>query len=242
MKKIIYSIVFILCIGGIGFSLYKIIEWKKSVDSNNIIKDVLTKHIEINEDDLPHKKYKINFDELKQRNSDTVAYLKVNNTNIDYFVVKTDDNKYYLDHNFDKVWNDAGWIFADYHNKFDETDKNIVIFGHKMKDGSMFGTLKDTLNKSWYENKDNWEIVLVTPQDTYYYRIYSLYTIIPETYYINTEFSDIEFKDFIKTTKERSIYDFKVDIKEDDHILTLSSCLDSYNQKRVVMHAVRLAE
>ena len=77
-------------------------------------------------------------------------------------VVNGNDNSYYLKHNFNKEYNIAGRIFSDYHNKFDETDKNIVIFGHNTKDGSMFGTLKNVLDKSWQENRDNLEIILIT--------------------------------------------------------------------------------
>ena len=69
--------------------------------------------------------------------------------------MKANDNDYYLNHNFNKEYNVAGWIFADYHNIFDGSDKNIILYGHDTKDGSMFETLKYTLNKDWQENKDN---------------------------------------------------------------------------------------
>ena len=59
----------------------------------------------------------------------------------EYPVVKGSNNSFYLNHCFDKSYNSAGWIFADYRNKFDNTDKNIVIYGHNMRDGSMFGSM-----------------------------------------------------------------------------------------------------
>ena len=187
-------------------------------------------------------KYNIDFKALKEQNSDTVAYLKVNNTNIDYIVVKGNDNNYYLKHNFERKWNVSGWIFADYHNKFDNNDKNIVIFGHNTRDGSMFGTLKNILNKEWYENKENYEIILVTENNTYRYLVFSTYSITPEDYYINTIFNNVdEYIEFLNKIKSRSIYNYNVEVNKDDKILTLSSCIGD-GKKRVVLHAKLLID
>ena len=189
------------------------------------------------QEEIEEPKYVIDFDSLKETNPDTVAYLKVNNTNIDYVVVKGNDNSYYLKHNFEKKWNVSGWIFADYHNRFDESDKNIVIFGHNTRDGSMFGTLKNVLNKDWYENNENYQVVLVTKQGTYFYQVFSTYSIKPVEDYINTEFnSDKEFEKLIQMLKSRSIYNYNVEVSGKDKILTLSSCIGD-GSKRVVLHA-----
>jgi len=181
--------------------------------------------------------YDIDFESIKENNPDTVAYLKVNNTNIDYIVVKGKDNDYYLKHNYEKKWNVSGWIFADYQNNFDGTDKNIVIFGHNTRDGSMFGTLKNILNKEWYENKENYEIILVTENDTYRYQVFSTYSITPEDYYINTIFNnDEEYIEFLHKIKSRSIYNYNIEVNSNDKVLTLSSCIGD-GKKRVVLHA-----
>ena len=83
-------------------------------------------------------KYKLDsYEEDKIKNPDIKAYIKVNNTNIDYVVVQSSNNNYYLNHNFNKEYNTAGWIFFDYKNKLDGTDKNIIIYGHNTKDNSM---------------------------------------------------------------------------------------------------------
>ena len=70
-----------------------------------------------------------------------------------------------MNHNFEKKYNIAGWIFADYKNNFDKTDKNIVIYGHNRKDGSMFGTLKNILKEEWYSNEENFVIDFITEQE-----------------------------------------------------------------------------
>lgn len=236
-KKIIIIILSLIFVVGIVFSLYKIINWKINVDENKGIQKELNKEVKVVADD-----YKIDFKMLKEKNPDTIAYIRVNNTNIDYVVVKGTDNSYYLRHNFEKNYNIAGWIFADYHNKFDGTDRNIIIYGHNTKDGSMFETLRNVLNKDWYENKDNYKVTLVTENKTYYYQVFSTYTIVPEDYYINTVFSsDSEFGIFAKTLKSRSNYNYNVDVGANDKILTLSSCIGD-GSKRVVLHAKLITE
>ena len=131
----------------------------------------------------------------------------------------------------------SGWIFSDYHNKFDNTDNNIVIFGHNTHDGSMFGTLKNTLSENWQKNEDNLKIVLVTEKNTYYYQVFSTYEINPEKYYIKTEFKNIEeVGEFINKVKARSNHNYNIKVKSSDKILTLSSCTSS-GTKRVVLHA-----
>ena len=182
-------------------------------------------------------KYYVDFKSLKEQNSDIVSYLKVNGTNIDYIVVRGNDNNYYLKHNYEKKWNVSGWIFSDYRNKFDNTDINIVIFGHNTRDGSMFGTLKNVLSEEWQNNEDNLKIVLVTEKDTLYYQVFSTYCISPEEYYIKTEFKDTkEVGEFIDKVKARSNHDYNVEVKSNDRILTLSSCIGD-GTKRVVLHA-----
>ena len=216
------------------YSGYKILDYlKDNYKNKKIQKTINDKIIKISEGN----KYTIDFNELKKQNPDSIAYIKVNGTNINYVVVRGNDNSYYLKHNFNKEWNVSGWIFSDFRNKFDETDKNIVIFGHDTKDGSMFGTLVNILNNDWQSNKDNLKITLITEMGTYYYEVFSTYKIIPEDYYINTEFSSIdEFGEFVNTIKSRTLYDYKNEVTKDDKILTLSSCLE-YGHKRVVLHA-----
>lgn len=239
-KKINMKSLFIWLIIVIAFTLFVIscIRIFTYFSNNNENKQIQKKIIENNiQKDEINNKYSVDFAALKRKNSDTVAYLKVNNTNIDYAVVKGKDNDFYLNYNFNKKKNIAGWIFSDYKNKFDGTDKNIVIFGHNMKNGSMFGTLKNTLKKDWQNNLENRNIILVTENGTDIYEVFSTYVIKPEAYYINTTFAnDIEFNKFLETIKGRSNYNYNVNVTVNDHILTLSSCYDT-GDERIVLHA-----
>lgn len=107
--------------------------------------------------------YKLDFNNLFSINSSTVGWINVPGTSINYPVVQSSDNSFYLSHSFDKSNNKAGWIFADYRNKFDGTDKNIIIYGHNRMDSSMFATLKNTQKQDWLNNKNNHYITFTTP-------------------------------------------------------------------------------
>ena len=205
-KSLIIVFFLIVCIFGLVYSVFNIYKWQKNVNKNNDIKKEINKSITINEEEENiEDKYVIDFVKLKAQNQDTIAYIKINDTQINYVVVKGNDNNYYLDHNFNKEYNVAGWIFADYKNEFDGTDKNIIIYGHNMRDGSMFGTLQKILNYP-PKNSDTGEIVLATENEIVTYKIFSSYSIAPEDYYIQTSFAnDDAYLKFLNELKSRSI-------------------------------------
>lgn len=222
-------------------SLVNIIIWYKDNQRNATIKEEIEEVIndQTNKDNEQFS-VTIDFDKLKKINSDVVAYLKVNGTKINYTVVKGSDNAYYLKHNFNKEKNRSGWIFMDYHNKYDGTDKNIIIYGHNTLNGSMFGTLRNVVSNKWYMNKDNHIITLINAEEVQYYQVFSTYSIKVEDYYITTDFkNNDEFKTFINNLKARSVYDYGVDVDGDDVILTLSTCTGN-GSKRMVLHAKRI--
>ena len=177
---------------------------------------------------------------LRKTNPDVVAWVKVNNMQIEYPVVQAKDNDYYLTRNIKREYNGAGWIFADYRNSLDGTDKNIVLYGHNRKDGSMFGDLKDSQTPEWNENEDNQYIVYITPDEKCNYEVFSVYNVGEEDYYITTKFRGGEFERFINKLKSRSVCDFGVEVSEDDSILTLSTCAGP--DYRTVLHAKKVIE
>ena len=221
------------------YSSINIFKWYNNNKENKQIINEIAESVTINEDTNEEKKYKINFEELKQKNSDTVAWLKVENTNIEFPIVQANNNSYYLTHNFDKEDNVAGWIFADYKNKLDGTDRNIVVYGHNMRDNSMFGSLKDVTTEEWYNNEENKYITFVTENEYQTYQVFSVYQIKTEDYYIKTEFKSNEFPEFIDTITKRSKKDFGINVSKEDTILTLSTCANN-NKYRVVLHSVRV--
>lgn len=221
------------------YSSINIFKWYNNNKENKQIINEIAESVTINEDTNEEKKYKINFEELKQKNSDTVAWLKVENTNIEFPIVQANNNSYYLTHNFNKKYNVAGWIFADYKNKLDGTDRNIVVYGHNMRNNSMFGSLKDVITEEWYNNEENKYITFVTENEYQTYQVFSVYQIKTEDYYIKTEFKSNEFTEFIDTITKRSKKDFGINVSKEDTILTLSTCANN-NKYRVVLHSVRV--
>ena len=261
VKKWVLNIllVFFLLItcGGI----YVLLDWNKdNIDTTKII-DSINKDIEVieKEDDdnteiiappeeaepevLSDYWYYIKFPlidvditSLKQKNSDTIGWINVNNTNINYPYVQTTDNSYYLNHSYDKSYNDAGWVFMDYRNNSNLDNKNTILYAHSRLDKTMFGSLSKVLKYDWYTNKDNHIIRLSTETENTLWQIFSVYKIEEESYYITTKFySDEEYSEFLNTLASRSLYNFNTTLTSSDKILTLSTCYS--DTERTVVHA-----
>ena len=104
----------------------------------------------------------VNFKDLKKINNDTVGWIQVNGTNINYPFVQTNDNTYYLKKDFNKKYNSAGWVFMDYRNNISNFDKNTILYAHGRVDGTMFGSLKNITKSNWYNDKSNHVVKLST--------------------------------------------------------------------------------
>lgn len=179
----------------------------------------------------------VDFQDLLRKNPDTVGWIQVNGTNINYPIVQTTNNDYYLHHAFDKSPNDAGWVFMDYRNNATTFDQNTIIYAHSRYNGTMFGSLKNILESSWYNDKNNYIIRLSTPTENTMWQVFSVYTIEKESYYITTNFqTEAEYSKFLNTMKSRSNVNFSATINPSDKVLTLSTCKDNFGS-RVVMHA-----
>lgn len=236
--KIFIFLLFLVFVSAMVFSGVKIFNWVKENQSSAGVTNDVQKAVSTNE----NNKYEVDFKSLKEKNPDTVAWFKLEGTNIEYPVVKTTDNEFYMNHSFDKSKNSAGWVFMDYRNKLDGKDQNMVIYGHNRRDGSMFGTLKKILTKDWLENTDNFIIPFITENEKLRYQVFSVYKIEKENYYITTNFkTNPEFQEFIDKIKSRSIKNFGIIPRLGDSILTLSTCADNDNY-RVVLHAKKISE
>ena len=180
----------------------------------------------------------VDFNKLKKTNKDTVAWIYVNNTNVNYPVVQTTNNSYYLNHSFKRTSNVAGWIYGDYRSNFSNFKRNTVIYGHGRTDQVMFGSLSKTLNASWYKNKNNQVIKLATPTNDTLWQIVSIYVVPAEAYYLSHNFeNDASYQKWIDTMISRSIYNFGYKPTVKDKFLTLSTCKD-FKGNRIVVQAI----
>jgi len=269
LKKKFVVLLLIIFLFIFAFSLYKVITWAidniktknqindihesikvEEVEEVGEVENIVETITEVNppiEEESDYWYYikmpliNVDFTELLEKNKDTIGWIKVNGTNINYPIVQTDDNDYYLTHSFDKKYNDAGWIYMDFRNDIDNLSKNNIIYGHSRLDKTMFGSLKNITKSNWYKNKDNYIIKLSTPNKNTMWQVFSVYRIPNESYYITTDFNnDDEYQLFIDTISKRSVYEFNAMPNINDKILTLSTCGD--NDTRVVMHAKLIKE
>lgn len=145
-KDVILSVLQIIFFVAIVVSILYIIKWYHDSKQNKKLEEKISEVVIGENNDNTEMEYRIDFEKLKRINNQVVGWIKVNGTQVEYAVVQAKNNNYYLKRNLEKDYNAGGWIFADYKNKLDGTDKKIVIYGHNMKDNSMFGSLKNILN------------------------------------------------------------------------------------------------
>lgn len=172
-------------------------------------------------------------------NSDIVGWIKVSSTKIDYPILQGKDNKYYLHRNYRQEKSKAGSIFMDYRNNPAGENFNMILYGHRMKDGTMFADLKKLLREDFYIKKP--EIYVETLGKTYRGEVFSVYLTTTGFNYIETDFAnEEEYLQFLKTLQKRSVFWQDAELTPDTQILTLSTCdfaLDS-EKGRLVVHAV----
>lgn len=228
-KKILLIILTIISI----FSFAKIIIYYiNSYQNKKTNQELIEKSIE-----KIDNKHKINYSKIN--NEDVVGWIIMNQNKINYPILKSNDNNFYLTRDYNKKHNQSGSIFMDYRNN-DFKDKNTVIYGHSMLDGTMFGSLREMFKKGYFDTKNNNYIKIYDLNSKEItYQIFSYYIIDTENYYITTTFTTEEqYKIFIDRITKRSYKNFNIKIDTTDQILTLSTC--SSNNKRKVLHAVKL--
>lgn len=241
IKNIVLLVLIIVFI----FSISKIVLFYIDLHKNNQnIEKLIDQVIDIEiEEDTKEEIFKIDFDKLLSINNDTIGWIRYNQDKINYPIVQSTDNSYYLNKSFEKEYNQAGSIFMDYRNKSLD-DKNVVLFGHAMLDDTMFGSLQDVFKDNFFDtNENNYIIIYNSNNELLTYQIFSYYIIEKEEYYITTSFSsEGDFNKFIDTITRRSYKKFDVNVSTSDNILTLSTCAGTGGTtKRKVVHAKKIS-
>lgn len=180
---------------------------------------------------LDEEEKAVTFESLRKSNKDFKAWLAVPGANISLPVVQTTNNSKYLNTGFNGKWLSGGTVFIDYLNKAPFSDMNTVLYGHNMRDGSMFGLIKNYKNINTF--KKNPLIYVYTENETYVYKIYSVFLssavktddngYVFGYNFINLS-SEENFASFMQEVKLRSYYDTGVDYQAGDKLLTLSTC------------------
>lgn len=169
------------------------------------------------------ERLEIDFEGLFDINSDVIGWIHFDNIGISYPVVQTDNNDYYIEHTFSNEENKAGTIFLDYRNYASFNDKNTYLYGHNMKNNSMFGLILNYVDKEYYEaNPHFW---IYTPEARYKYEIFSTFeeSAIGPAYQIDFD-DDNDFEEFLNLIDKRKYYNAGTKPSSSDNIIALSTC------------------
>ncbi len=195
-------------------------------------------------DDTDDSQFRVNFDELLKINPDTIGWIRFypEPSEINYPIVQGQDNEYYLHNTFSDNENTLGAIFLNCENRSDFSDKNSIVYGHRMRDGSMFRHLEDYDEKSFWE--ENPYFYIYTPDGRELtYEIYAAGVVNDTSDVYRTEFAtDEEFQDFLNLAQSYSEYDTGVEVTTQDKVVTLSTCTSASDEHRFVVQGVLVRE
>jgi sortase B len=256
IKKIIEGIVLIIAIAVFGVAGYKLYaymdEAKKESEAVSMLSDnavrIYLAPIDSDEEDVTEVDggvtddriiLDIDFDYLSSQNEDIKAWIYCPDTVINYPVVQAQDNDFYLRRLTDKTYNSAGTLFIDYRNSADFSDYLTIIYGHHMKNGSMFGSISNYKKQEYYDQHPI--IYLATPDYSYTIQLIVGFVTnaVSETYVIP---ENVEERDeFLKNSIKKSTFDSGIDISslsDDDKLIMLSTCSYEYENARFVVVGV----
>ncbi len=235
----IFYILIILCIIGILVSASVLYLSKKEYRQGALVYEQLRLAQKENDEriyqsDLGFDPVFIDFKMLAGVNSEIAAWLYSKNTIINYPVVQGGDNEYYLTHLFNTEKNKMGCLFIDYRNSRDFSDKNTIIYGHNMKDGSMFASLVNYQSQDYYN--EHKIIQLYTPQQTYNLELFADIIDDGRQAFLRLNFSDEnDFYTYINELKAHSSFSSDVTLLPEDRIVTLATCTYNFKDARYAL-------
>lgn len=253
MGDVISNILLVVAIVVFVFSAYKLYsifsEYNKGESEYETISDVvITQEIpEVDstgeEEDEQEIIFKVDFAKLKEMNSEAVAWIRFDEpSQISYPVVQGTDNAKYLTTTFEGKKNSAGALFVDMQNAGDFTDKNTFIYGHNMKNGAMFGRLREYKKASFCE--ENPYFYIYTPDGMEHkYQVFAACVVkdVSESYDKWYE-SEEEYQQYIDYIRSTSLYDTSAEVTVESKIVSLSTCTNVSDDERFLVHGVKVSE
>lgn len=238
-NRIIRIIIFVICLLIFIFSIVNLLRWviynKKSA---NLIQEVIEQNFT---EEIPDTQGQVtnpvNFEELKKTNEDVVAWIRIADTTVNYPIVQSEDNEYYLQRDFNKKYSTCGWIFMNFKNNSNFSDRNTTIFGHNIKSGLMF---KDLLKIYRNELGNNVIIEIYTETEKMEFAVYSSYMIEPEEYATQVLTTDEQEEEYISEILKRSSITYNIVPTKKDKLITLSTC-DNSGKNRILIHGVYIS-
>ena len=245
--QLISNIVLVIAIGVFLFSGYKLYtifsEYNKGETEYESIQDLVIqkKPIQDTKEEGEEVAFSVDFAKLQSINPEAVGWIRFDEpSQISYPLVKGPDNSKYLTTTFEGKKNSAGTLFVDVDNSGDFTDRNTFIYGHNMKNGSMFGQLRKYKNKDF--GKEHPYFYIYTPdgkETTYQVFAVSVVKDTSESYkkWYNT---DEEFLDYIQYIRSIAGYKTDVEVGVDSKIVSLSTCTNVSDDERLLVHGVKI--
>lgn len=187
----------------------------------------------------------VGFAALQEQNPDVYAWIRIPGTNVDYPILQhPEDNSYYLTHTIDHEKKTEGAIYTEDYNSKDFDDPNTVIYGHNMKNGSMFRTLHNYEDRSFFD--ENREVYIYLPDAVLEYRIFAAYIYDNRHLLLNFDFNDKDIyqkylDDIFAIRNMNSFIDTTMEVDADDRIITLSTCNAGISTQRYLVQAVLIS-
>lgn len=244
MKKVITCLFLVVGLTLIIYSGYNIFSTNKDYDDSNEVYDDLNKnyiHV-LSDTDEWYNMAEVDFDSLKAINPDVVAWIFFENEDISYPILYSGDDSTYLRKTLEGGSAIAGSIFLEGENNPDFRDCHSIIYGHNMKNLSMFGKLKYYIRvEQYYDSHQFFQII--TEDRAYRYQIFGYETITEDSFAYSIGFEhDDSFGGFLQKLKGISMINSDIELTKEDSIVSLSTCSTSGEEYRFVVNAVRVGE
>ncbi len=232
MSAFLKLVLFIVAAAILIYSSYRLYNYNKERTKNEKLAESVVS------ESLSNQSAPINvdFEKLKQENNDIIAWLYCEGTPINYPVVQAEDNSYYLHRGTDGEYSFSGTLFADCLNKGDFTDNNTIIYGHNMKNGTMFGILTEYQNQEYYDKHS--EMYLLTAEKEYKVKFIAGVTVSSTSLIYKLPLEDKDKESFISEFCEKSTFKSEYKFSPDDVYVMLSTCSYAYNDARYVLIGV----
>lgn len=249
MKRKIQILFFVLCVCILGISVFKLYDIQNNYEEGDAVYSSIMDEVvtvlpvaETEQKEVKEKKktkldpmIAVDLKTLKQKNEDILGWLYIPNSVISYPLLQGENNDTYLHQTYNKQQSFFGSIFIDYRNNSNLQDAHTIIYGHNMKNGSMFGTLKRYSDKSFYKEHKN--IYIYTESGIHKYKVFSYHVADAKGKIYTVSYEDEEaLEDYLKLAKQSSYLDTGVEVKTTDKTITLSTCT-SNESSRFVVHA-----
>lgn len=240
MKKFLSGVLTVICLAVFIYAAHGLIstylDYSKNKKLVSDLQETFYQEKETEMDEDSSQMIRSGFDRLLEQNDELVGWITIEDTQIDYPILKADNNNDYLRRDFYKEYNILGSIFMDFRNDITSNDLNTIVYGHRTKDGSMFEGLTNYQDEKFFESHRTF--TFDTLYESYEAEVFAVYITLTDFDYIQTNFETTEQYEALLTEIEgKSIYNTDIELESTDRILTLSTCdyaLDDNNGRLVV--------